>query len=88
MRRLPLRAVKVRLPIASACPGCTVLAAVFVAGCASYVPPQPWEKGDLARASMRFDTDALATKATRHVYQSKEGASAGGSVGGGGCGCN
>jgi Domain of unknown function (DUF4266) len=28
------------------------------------------------------------TKATQHVYQSKEGASAGGSVGGGGCGCN
>jgi hypothetical protein len=37
---------------------------------------------------MRFDADALATKSTLHVYQSKEGASAGGSVGGGGCGCN
>lgn len=88
MRGLPLRAVKVRLPFASACPGCAVLVAVFVAGCASYAPPQPWEKGELARPSMRFDTDALAAKATRHVYQSKEGASAGGSVGGGGCGCN
>ena len=61
---------------------------IAVAGCAGFAPPQPWEKGDLARESMRFDADALAAKATMHVYQSKEGASAGGSVGGGGCGCN
>jgi hypothetical protein len=59
-----------------------------LSGCATFAPPQPWEKGDLAKPSMRFDADALATKATLHVYQSKEGASAGGSVGGGGCGCN
>ena len=60
----------------------------IIAGCTSFAPPRPWEKGDLARPAMRFDTDALAAKATQHVYQSKEGASAVGSVGGGGCGCN
>jgi len=60
----------------------------LASGCTSFAPPQPWEKGDLAKPAMRFDGDALAAKATRHVYQSKEGASAGGSVGGGGCGCN
>jgi uncharacterized protein DUF4266 len=62
--------------------------AVVVAGCASFAPPKPWEKGDLARESMRFDADPLAAKATQHIYQSKEGAAAGGTVGGGGCGCN
>jgi len=65
-----------------------VAIATIGAGCASFAPPQPWEKGDLAKPAMRFDADALATRATQHVYQSKEGASAGGSVGGGGCGCN
>ena len=58
------------------------------AGCATFDPPQPWEKGDLARPSMRFDADPLAARAAAHVYQSKEGAAGGGAVGGGGCGCN
>lgn len=69
-----------------------MLAAVGVAsvavGCATFDPPKPWEKGDLARPSMRFDADPLAARATAHVYQSKEGAAGGGTVGGGGCGCN
>ena len=59
-----------------------------LAGCATFDPPQPWEKGDLARPAMRFDADPLASKAAQHIYQSKEGAAGGGAVGGGGCGCN
>jgi hypothetical protein len=62
--------------------------ACAAAGCAAFDPPKPWEKGDLARPSMRFDADPLAARATTHVYQSKEGAAGGGTVGGGGCGCN
>lgn len=73
-----------RLPFAAL----LVAIGTLVSGCASFAPPQPWEKGDLAKPAMRFDADVLVTKATQHVYQSKEGASAGGSVGGGGCGCN
>jgi hypothetical protein len=65
-----------------------VLVACALGGCASFAPPQPWEKGDLARPSMRFDGDPLAAKVTEHVYQSREGASGGATVGGGGCGCN
>ena len=53
--------------------------AVAVAGCASFDPPKPWEKGDLARPSMHFDADPLASKTTQHIYQSKEGAAGGGS---------
>ena len=57
-------------------------------GCTTFAPPKPWEKGDLARPSMRADSDPLAARAVRHVYQSKEGASGGDAIGGGGCGCN
>ncbi len=62
-------------------------AVAALAGCATLEPPKPWEKGDLARPSMRFDVD-LAARDTQHIYQSKEGAAGGGTVGGGGCGCN
>ena len=65
-----------------------VALAVATSACTTLAPPKPWEKGDLARPVMRFDADPLAARATTHVYQSKEGAAGGGSVGGGGCGCN
>ena len=51
-------------------------------------PPQPWEKGDLARPSMQFDYDKLETRTQQHIYASKEAATGGYGVGGGGCGCN
>lgn len=64
------------------------IAASGVAGCATFEPPKPWEKQDLARPSMQFDADALDARTTQHIYQSKEGASGGYGAGGGGCGCN
>jgi len=64
-----------------------VLVGVALAGCA-YAPPQPWEKGELARPDMQFDADPLEAKANQHIYTSKEGAAGGYGVGGGGCGCN
>jgi len=57
-------------------------------GCATMTPPQPWEKGDLARPSMQFDYDKLETRTQQHIYASKEAATGGYGVGGGGCGCN
>ena len=66
-----------------------VLAAALAAGgCASIQPPQPWEKGYLARPDMQFDYDRLDARYTQHIYFSKEGASGGYGIGGGGCGCN
>lgn len=62
--------------------------ALACSGCATFNPPQPWEKGDLAKPDMQFDPDPLAARAKQHIYQSKEGASGGYGVGGGGCGCN
>lgn len=64
------------------------LCALGLSACASIKPPQPWEKGDLARPVMRMDTDPLEARFNAHTYFSKEAASGGSGVGGGGCGCN
>jgi hypothetical protein len=67
---------------------CAAALAVLLGGCASFAPPQPWEKGDLARRDMQFDAHTLEARGTEHIYQSKEAAGGGYGVGGGGCGCN
>lgn len=61
---------------------------VLLSACAGIAPPQPWEKGNLARPDMQFDADRLDTKTQQHIYTSKEAATGGYGVGGGGCGCN
>jgi hypothetical protein len=63
------------------------LAALALSGCALQ-PPQPWEKRALARPDMTLAGDPLADRFDQHVYASKENASGGYGVGGGGCGCN
>ena len=64
---------------------CTALAGL--SGCALQ-PVQPWEKGELARTDMLMQGDSLETRFNEHIYTSKEAASGGSAVGGGGCGCN
>lgn len=49
---------------------------------------KPWERGTLADPVMRADRDPLGTAASEHVFFSREEASGGRGVGGGGCGCN
>jgi hypothetical protein len=66
----------------------TVLVAVTVAGCATVQPPRAWEKAALTRPQMQLDADPLDGKLQQHIYTSKEAASGGYGVGGGGCGCN
>jgi Domain of unknown function (DUF4266) len=58
-----------------------------LSGCALQ-PPRPWEKGNLARKAMTMESDPLDQAFQQHVYFSKESASGGYGVGGGGCGCN
>jgi len=58
------------------------------AGCSGPVVVEAWEKGELARPEMRFDTGSLESRMSEQVYPSKEGSSGGTGVGGGGCGCN
>lgn len=57
----------------------------LLGGCASV---QPWEKGKLAKPEMGFGDARLETRFADHIYSSREAASGGASVGGGGCGCN
>ena len=57
-------------------------------GCSSLKPVSAWEKADLARPEMTFEADVLDAKFTEHTYFSREAASGGSGVGGGGCGCN
>lgn len=63
------------------------LIALAATGCAMQ-PPQPWEKGALARPEMTMGGDVLGDRFAQHIYTSKENASGGNGVGGGGCGCN
>lgn len=62
-------------------------AALLQAGCALQ-PPAAWEKGILAKPEMTMEADPLDRRFTQHIYTSKEAASGGTGVGGGGCGCN
>jgi hypothetical protein len=66
---------------------CASLAALL-AGCAGWGHVEAWEKGNLAKPAMRLETDPLDARFTQHIYTSKEAASGGSGVGGGGCGCN
>ncbi|MFI5147626.1 MAG: DUF4266 domain-containing protein [Vicinamibacteria bacterium] len=66
------------------------LALSLALGACAFAPPKAWEKGELAKPSMQYEAPAerLEAKYQEHVYQSKEAASGGYGVGGGGCGCN
>ncbi|HVK98340.1 MAG TPA: DUF4266 domain-containing protein [Dongiaceae bacterium] len=60
---------------------------LVLAACTTTESVQPWERGQLARTDMAWNTDPLHNAMREHVYTSKEGASGGLSTGGGGCGC-
>jgi Domain of unknown function (DUF4266) len=62
-----------------------VLAAAPFTGCKHV---SPWERGVLADPVMRADRDPLGTMMAEHMWFSREAASGGRGVGGGGCGCN
>ena len=57
----------------------------FGSGCAHV---KPWERNTLADYTMRGDRDQLGLALDEHIYFSREAASGGRGVGGGGCGCN
>ncbi|MEO8133721.1 MAG: DUF4266 domain-containing protein [Betaproteobacteria bacterium] len=68
--------------------GLLAAAIVLLPGCAMLKTVQPWEKGNLAKPAMTFSADPLDERYTQHIYASKENASGGYGIGGGGCGCN
>ena len=58
---------------------------VLAVGCANV---KPWQREHLADYTMRGDRDPLRAANAEHIWFSREQANGGGSVGGGGCGCN
>jgi hypothetical protein len=83
MRRRHMAVAKTTLKLG----GVAALLCVLSA-CSGFQPPQPWEKGLLAKPAMTMDGDGLETRFVQHIQGSKEGSSGGYGVGGGGCGCN
>ncbi len=58
---------------------------VFTSGCANV---KPWERGTLTDYTMRSDLSPIQSGQVQHIYFSREEATGGSGVGGGGCGCN
>ena len=54
-------------------------------GCATVRPEQ---RAILADPSMQFDREAVAEIQLQHALDNREGSFGGGSIKGGGCGCN
>lgn len=65
--------------------GALACAALLASACA---PVAPYQRGYLARPDMSLEENAGTAKALEKTFAAKEAASGGGSVGGGGCGCN
>jgi hypothetical protein len=65
--------------------GCLVLSALSTSACATVRPEQ---RAILADPTMQFDSDAPDQALLDHALENREGAFGGGSVKGGGCGCN
>lgn len=62
--------------------------ALLATACSPLTPVNAWDKGHLAKPAMGFESNPLDAKLVEHTYASREAASGGASVGGGGCGCN
>ncbi len=60
----------------------------LLAICAGCQNVKPWQRATLADVTMRADRDPLGTAQDEHIFFSREAASGGRGVGGGGCGCN
>ncbi len=60
---------------------------ILLSGC-TIEPIKPWERDILARDNMALDADPMLQLMDEQIYYSKEAASGGKGIGGGGCGCN
>jgi hypothetical protein len=60
---------------------------VSLSGCIT-TEVKAWERGNLAKEDMQWETNPMQSAFDRHVYFSKEASSGGTTTAGGGCGCN
>ncbi len=64
-----------------------IILVALLSGCAN-LGVKPWERGQFAREDMQLEADEMDMAIEDHIYFSKEGASGGRTLAGGGCGCN
>ncbi len=69
---------------------CCASISLSLSGCSHLMPAEvkPWQRGTLAREDMALTPHPVQEMIDEHIYFSKEAASGGSGVGGGGCGCN
>lgn len=81
--------MKTPVPAPAALLAATV-ALLLLSGCAQsgLAHVKPWERAQLADATMNPNRDPLALANADHIYFSREAAVGGRAVGGSGCGCN
>ena len=65
----------------------TILISLLSTGCV-FQQIKPWERDILAQDKMKLVPHPVESALDEHIYFSKEAASGGQGVGGGGCGCN
>lgn len=66
-------------------PAALLLLLCLGAGCSTV---EPWQRRTLSDITMRGDRDPAGLLLAEHMWFSREAASGGRGVGGGGCGCN
>jgi hypothetical protein len=66
----------------------TTLLATLLGGLTGCDTVKPWQRKTLADYTMRGDRDPMGDGIAEHIFFSREMASGGKGVGGGGCGCN
>jgi len=64
------------------------LGALLLAGSAGCATVRPEQRAVLADPTMQFDAKSADQAALDHALDNREGSTGGGSVRGGGCGCN
>lgn len=64
-----------------------LLVGASLTGSAACATVKPWQRGRLAHRAMQFDYDGGFTAFRGHWQESREGASGGMGLQGGGCGC-
>lgn len=78
---------KTALRAAKQC-GAALLLALSVSASLGCATVRPEQRAVLADPIMQFDSEPGQEAARRHVLENREGALGGGSIKGGGCGCN
>jgi hypothetical protein len=66
----------------------TLIAMLLITAVSACAEVKPWQRNVLAQPDMQLAPDKMQSYVDDHVYFSKEAATGGKGVGGGGCGCN